>query len=189
MAITGHKGIDVRQTANRLVFTFSLKNSAGAVLATGTTLLRVYELQSDATIKSYDFSDNTFKTTALTSPSLALTHRQGNNNTVDTGLWTAALTTLTGFTKGGIYIETCENSGALPIQQERKWQFGSVESDYVGHDAADGATEFQATDQYLQKVATTGGVVQPKKADGTTNTGYSRTATSDAGADPITDLS
>src|ERR1017187_9746481 len=95
------KGLDVRQTGTSIVFRAFLQTSAGALLGTGTTVLSIQELQSDGTIKSYDFNDNTFKTTALTTPTLAMTHRPSNNATTTTGFWTAALATLTGFTVGG----------------------------------------------------------------------------------------
>jgi hypothetical protein len=126
------KGIDIRATSSELLFRVSLKASGGAKLATGTTTLRLYELQTaDGTLKSYDFSSNTFKTTALTTPTLAMTHRQGNNSTYDTGIWTARLATLTGFTSGLIYIVQISNTGAMPPEQEREFQYGSGEGDFV----------------------------------------------------------
>lgn len=131
MANIGFKGIDVRQTGTALVFRAFLQTSAGALLGTGTTTIKLYELQSDGTTKSYDFSDNTFKTTALTTETLALTHRPGNNATTTTGNWTVALTTLTGFTVGGVYQVLSNNAGASPTDQMREFQFGSEQGDYV----------------------------------------------------------
>jgi len=129
MANTGFKGIDVRQTGTAIVFRASLKDSSNAIVTSGTTSLKIYELQSDGTIKSYDFNDNTFKTTALTTETLAMTHRTGNNSTTNTGIWTVALSSLAGFTVGGIYIAVITNSGATPTQQEREFQYGSCEGD------------------------------------------------------------
>ncbi len=129
MANTGFKGVDIRQTGSQLVFRALLQNSSGALLTTGTTTLKLYEVQSDGTLKSYDFNDNTFKTTALTTETLALTHRTGNNSTTNTGVWTAALATLTGFTAGAVYLALVNNSGASPTDQAREFQFGSVEGD------------------------------------------------------------
>jgi len=80
----GFGGIDIRETGDRLVFRVHLTGDDGAVVAAGTTNLRLYELQSDGTLKSYDFNDNTFKTGALTTQNLALSHRTGNNGTVNT---------------------------------------------------------------------------------------------------------
>jgi hypothetical protein len=127
MANTGFKGVDVRQDGNQLVFRAFLQTSAGAMLATGTTTVKLYELQSDGTIKSYDFNDNTFKTTALTTETLSLTHRPGNNSGTNTGIWTAALSTLTGFTVGGMYFALFNNSGASPTDQVREFQYGGAE--------------------------------------------------------------
>lgn len=129
MANTGFKGVDVRQTGNQLVFRAFLQDSAGAKVATGTTTIRIVELQSDGTLKGYDFNDNTFKTTALTTGTLALTHRTTDNGTVNTGIWTNALSTLTGFTVGGIYLLQVNNSGASPTDQTREFQYGSSVDD------------------------------------------------------------
>lgn len=123
------KGIDVRQTSGQIVFRASLKDSAGAKLIAGTTNLSIYELQADGTLKTYDFADNTFKVTAITTEVLAMTVRKGNNNTTDLGLWTVSLATLTGFTANAIYIAIVSNVGASPPQQEREFQFGGAEGD------------------------------------------------------------
>ena len=129
MANTGYSGIDVRQVGNRLLFDGFLQDSAGAILATGTTTLYLYELQDDGTLKSYDFNDNTFKTTALTTETQAMTHRTGNNSTTNTGVWTVALTTLTGFTVGAVYYARVKNTGASPTDQIRKFQYGGAPVD------------------------------------------------------------
>jgi hypothetical protein len=130
------KGIDVRQAGDRLILRASLKDSAGAKLATGTTTLSLYELQSDGTLKSYDFNDNTFKTTALTTATVNMAHRTGNNGTVNTGVWTYALTTISGFARGSVYVAQVSNSGASPAEQEREFQYGDGEGD-LSTDALD----------------------------------------------------
>jgi hypothetical protein len=117
------RGIDIRETGDRILFRALITDSDNAAVATGTAALYLYELQNDGTLKSYDFDDNTFKTTALTTGTLALTHRTGNNSTVNTGLWTAILATLTGFTAGNIYIVNVIHS--VEGQQSREFQFGS----------------------------------------------------------------
>lgn len=122
----GFQGIDIRQTGERLLFRAFLQDSVGALVTSGTTTVKLYEAQSDGTLKSYDFNDNTFKTTALTTETLAMTHRQGNNSTTNTGLWTAGLATLTGFTAGNIYFALVNNSGASPTDQMREFQFGNA---------------------------------------------------------------
>jgi hypothetical protein len=125
------KGIDVRETVTHLMFRALLQDSTGALVTSGTTNLYLYEIQSDGTLKSYDWSDNTFKTTALTTETQALTHRTGNNAGTNTGIWTYALTTLTGFTVGGIYLARAKNTSASPTDQVREFQFGSAEGDLL----------------------------------------------------------
>lgn len=124
------KGIDVRAAlGGRIVFRASLKDAAGAKLITGTTNLSLYELQDDGTLKTYDFADNTFKATAITTEQQAMTVRKGNNNTTDLGLWSFALTTVTGFTTGAVCFAVVSNTGASPVAQEREFQFGGAEGD------------------------------------------------------------
>jgi hypothetical protein len=120
----GFQGIDVRQTGDRLIFRSLLQDSTGAILSTGTANLKLYELQSDGTLKSYDWNDNTFKTTALTTENQALTHRTGNNAGTSTGIWTYALTTLSGFTAGNLYFAHVSHTSASPVVQVREFQFG-----------------------------------------------------------------
>lgn len=123
------QGIDIRGTGDRLLFRALLLASDGTFITGSTTNLKLYELQSDGTVKSYDWNDNTFKTTALTTANQAMTHRIGNNSTTDTGLWTFALTTLTGFTVGNIYFASVNNSTATPANQVREFQYGNGEGD------------------------------------------------------------
>lgn len=125
------RGIDVRETGDRLIYRVLLQDSDGALVTTGTTTLKLYELQNDGTLLSYDFDDNTFKSGALTTETQTLTHRQGNNSTTNTGLWTWAQTTLTGFTPGSIYFAMSNNSGATPTDQIREFQFGGSGDDMV----------------------------------------------------------
>lgn len=189
MGVLGHKGIDVRQTANRLIFDASLKDTGGAKVTGGTSNLYLYELQDDGTLKSYDWNDNTFKSTALTTEVSTMTHRTGNNGGTSTGIWTKVLSTLTGFTNGALYYAVVSNTTAHPPQQERKFQFGSVESDYIGH-VSDGGTEFAQVDAHAQDFAVEAGELTTKKPDGTTDTAYSpKTVTTDAAAEPITGAS
>lgn len=130
------KGIEVRQTTVGLLFDAFLQDNASALLFTGTTTVRVCEVQSNGTLKSYDFADDTFKTTALTTATLALTARASNNGATANGYWTAVLATLTGFTVGGIYLVFVTNTGAVPPTQCCKFQFGGDQGDMVPLSAA-----------------------------------------------------
>jgi hypothetical protein len=128
VAAIGIGGISVRQTT-KLLFRASLKGADGTRLTTGTTNLYLYEIQDDGSLKSYDWNDNTFKTGTLTTEVATATHQTGNNGATSTGLWTKVLATLTGFTVGAVYVVVVENAAASPPQQEREFQFGSVEGD------------------------------------------------------------
>lgn len=126
------KGIDVRATSSELLLRAFLQDSAGAIVTTGPTSLYLYELQmSDGSLKSYDFNDNTFKATALTTETASMTHRTGNNSTTNTGIWTYRLDTLPGFTAGNIYLARVKNAGASPTDQVREFQYGGAEGDFT----------------------------------------------------------
>lgn len=129
MANTGYAGIDVRQTSSRLVFVQELADASGTDLTSGTTSVYLYEVQDDGTLKSYDWNDNTFKTGTLTTETSAATHRTGNNGATNTALWTKVLTTLTGFTVGGVYVVVFANPQSSPPSVRRVFQFGGAEGD------------------------------------------------------------
>lgn len=130
MAVTGHKGVDVRQTGTRLLFrALFLDSTAATAVATGSVALYLFELQSDGTVLSYDFADDTFKSGALGTASLAMTHRAGNNGTMNTGIWTGVLSTLTGFTAGAMYLAYMISTAGTPAIQAREFQYGSGEGD------------------------------------------------------------
>lgn len=126
---TGHKGIDVKETANRLVFDVFLQDMSGILVTSGTTKLYLYEVQNDGTLNSYDFSSNIFTSGVLTNAFGNLTHRRVLGNTANTGIWTSGLTTLTGFSQSGIYYAHTNHTNAMPNDQMRKFQFGSEQGD------------------------------------------------------------
>ncbi len=130
---TGFKGIDVRQSTDRLIFDALIQTSSGTLVTTGTTNLSLYELQNDGDILSYDFSNNTFTSGVLTNGTCTLIHRRGKGNTVDTGIWTSGLNTLTGFAQSGIYYAYVTNTLGSPPDQVRKFQFGSEQGDVIVH--------------------------------------------------------
>ncbi len=141
MAATGISGIDIRSSATRIVFRVALVDVLEQIVTSGTVKLYLYELQDDGTLKSYDFNDNTFKTTTLTTETVNMTHRTGNNGATNTGIWTYALTTVTGFTAGAIYIAQVECDGVSPYRQTREFQFsGGVPADLyaIGGQTIDG---------------------------------------------------
>lgn len=131
------RGIDIRQTAGRIIFRASLKDSAGAKVTTGTTELRVYRLEDDGTLSVLDWDAATkdFVASGAVDDEVTMTHRQ-SNGADDTGIWTYVLsdaTILGNFDSGQVYIAQVTNSGAVPESQEREFQFGGVE----GNQASD----------------------------------------------------
>lgn len=195
MAATGNKGIDVRQTGNRLIFRASLKDSSGVRLATGTTTIAILELQDDGTFKTYDFSSNTFKTSSMTTSgsTASMTHRSrigDSDAAVTLGVWTYVLSTLTGFTEGAIYLVTVSNSGAMPLQQEREFQYGSHEGDMVITANGTGVGYVQSDVKALNgstasaiRIALSAGVILP----GTVSNAVLTPTTSAFAADDITE--
>lgn len=126
------RGIDIRQTADRIIFRASLKDSAGDKVTTGTTELRVYRLEDDGTLDVLDWDAGVkdFVASGAADDEVAMTHRQADG--VDTGIWTYVLsdaTLLASFDSGQVYIAQVTNAGAVPESQEREFQFGGVEGD------------------------------------------------------------
>lgn len=123
-------GINIRQSSGQVIVRASLKDSDGAKVTTGSTELRIYELQDDGSLKIFDFSNNEFTATDPTLALSQLTHRTGNPNDSDdiyTGIWTKELDALTDWVAGNIYIFQATNTLAFPESQEREIQFGNNE--------------------------------------------------------------
>lgn len=128
----GYRGVDVREEGDRLLFRAFLQDSAGLIVPSGTTQLRLYELQGDSTLKGYDFNSSTFITGVLTSPTGLLNQQKVSHNQFDTGLWTYTLYGASGFSSGRIYFAHVTNSSASPTDQMREFQYGDpLEGDAV----------------------------------------------------------
>lgn len=125
------KGIDIVQTGDSITFSALFQDYAGSLISAAGASLYLYEIQRDGTLKSYDFSSNTFKTTALTTESVTPAHQSGNNGTTITGIWTYLLSTVSGFTLNGIYLVRMRHTSALPVDQYKKFQYGGAEGDLV----------------------------------------------------------
>jgi len=122
-------GINIVQTTGQLILRAYLVDNVGSIVSTGTCELRLYELQDDGTLHSYDFNDDTFKSTALTTETETMVHQQGNNGTTNTGIWTFEQDVLSDFNEGQVYIAQVVNSNATPTVQTRQFQFGGAEGD------------------------------------------------------------
>lgn len=152
----GFRGIDIRQTGDRIVVRALLLDSGGDKVVSGSALLYLYELQADGSLRSFDFRDKTFKTTVLAQETLALAHQTGNGGATNTGLWTGAfqidreldssssrgssqssnsfssessLNDESEFTEGNIYLALINHSSASPPWQGREFQYGELEGD------------------------------------------------------------
>lgn len=122
-------GVNIRSTGGKIVFRRAIDDSSGVIVTTGTTTLQLYELQDDGSLKSYDFADNTFKVGALTTETVSMTNRSGNNGTTATGLWTYSLGTVTGFVKGKVYIAVTINALGSPARDRLEFQYGGADGD------------------------------------------------------------
>lgn len=124
-------GITVKKIADPLVLTRLEVDALGAIISTGTTTVRIVEVQNDGTLKGFDFNDNTFKTTALTTATASMTHRTTNNSTFSTGIWTYVVSTTTGFTVGKTYIAYMSAATAIPIIDCEVFQWGGQDGDPI----------------------------------------------------------
>lgn len=187
----GAKGIIVRQTGDRVIFRESLKDSSGSQITSGPTLLRIFEMQTDGSLKEYDFNDNTFKTATLTSSSATMAHQVTNNRTYNTGLWTYALTTVSGFTTGNIYIYSVNNVNATPPIIEREFQYGSAEGDLLVTAGATGQAYLQDNVVQIAGSTTAGTNLSNTYAafeTGTAQSGGASTITLRSGASSVNDI-
>ncbi len=125
----GFGGINVRESGDRLVFRVFLLDGDGRPVTDGDTLLYLYELQGDGSLRTYDFSDHSFKVEEVTTETTAMTHRAGNGGLTDTGLWTAVLTITAGLTRGRVYVALVKNPLAYPSVEAREFQYGNGEGD------------------------------------------------------------
>lgn len=134
MANTGGKGVLVRQTGTVIVFE-AFCTFTNSTTPSGTTNLNLFERQNDGTVKAYDWNSNTFVTPAtnITTANFnkAMTQQTVtvNSTTYNTGIWTVALSTLTGFTTKATYYAVANNSAADVQWQPEKFQYGSTEGD------------------------------------------------------------
>ncbi len=121
-------GVNIRKQGG-VVFRALMLDAAGALVVTGTATLMLTELQSDGTLLTYDFSDDTFKSGTVTTRTVTPVVQLANNGAQATGLWTYELATASGFTKSGIYFAHITNTTAVPDEQVREFQFGGMEGD------------------------------------------------------------
>jgi len=128
-----------------ILFRAALFDATNAKITAGSATMRLWHIvPTTGAIESYDFNDDTFKTTALTTPTLALTHRTTDNSTYNTGTWTVRHATLTAFTIGDKYIAEISHA-SLPHSLQMEFQYGGAEGD----------TALEATVQAIQTLGAT----------------------------------
>ena len=64
-------GVNVRKSGGELLIDVFLTDEDGLKITSGTVLAQLAEVQSDGSLHGYDFSDNTFKSGALTAHAAA----------------------------------------------------------------------------------------------------------------------
>lgn len=109
-------GIDVRMSSNagasQLDFTCAIDDGADppAAQSAGTCTMMLAEVQDDMTLHTFDFSDNNFKSGAITTLTASVTHRTLNNGGTNSGVWTARVQTLTNFEINRQYLVFFDHS-------------------------------------------------------------------------------
>lgn len=122
------KGIDIRQDSSQLLIRVALTDADGAIVTTGISTVYIYEVQSDGSLYGYDFDSPYDFSATPTNDEDTLTHQAVNS--VDSGIWTKAITNISNFTENGIYIIRVTNTNAVPDEQFREFQWsGGVLSD------------------------------------------------------------
>lgn len=119
----------VRSDDTSILFRASLFDAANAKITAGAASLRIWHfVPTTGALETYDFNDDTFKTGAVTTATASLTHRQAENSTYNTGVWSYRHSTITNFTKGDKYVfEVTHASLAKTVHGE--FQYGDCEGD------------------------------------------------------------
>lgn len=85
------RGIDIRETEDRIVFRAFLLDSSDALVTSGDALLRLYEIQNDGTLKAFDWRDEVFTNGPIHQHQQNMTHQAVGDGNIDTGIWTHVL--------------------------------------------------------------------------------------------------
>jgi hypothetical protein len=108
-----------------------LFDGADVKIVAGATSLRIWHvIPTTGALETYDFNDNLFKVGAITTATVAMTHRQAENATYDTGLWTYRHTSLGDFEVGDKYVFEIRHAD-LPRPVTVEYQYGDTEGDTV----------------------------------------------------------
>ena len=124
------QGLDIVKSSNTsIAVVFGLRDSAGAKITSGSATARIWHiLPATGALETYDFNDDTFKTGAITTATVAMTHQTAENGTYNTGNWVIRHATLTAFVDGDKYV--IEASHADLTESIPYWfQYGGADGD------------------------------------------------------------
>ncbi len=110
-----------------------LFDAADAKITSSTVSLRIWHIiPTSGALETYDFNDNTFKTGAVTTPTdtALIVHRQAENSTYDTGVWSGRFTDLASLVLGDKYLFELSHTN-LPRPITVEYQYGGHEGDTV----------------------------------------------------------
>jgi hypothetical protein len=182
MPNTGFKGMHVRQTGNAIIFDLPLQ-ATGGLLLTGTTYIYLYELQADGSLKVFDWSTQTFNATTPPAGSERNTMNLQSVGAIVSGIWTFVFTTpmLAAFTVGGIYWARAVNTGASPVDNFTRFQYGSAEGDLMVAPGATGQGYMRSDLEYVGGAPMAQGTLNLKQLNVVNANGNAVTFNSQAG--------
>ena len=124
------RGVNIFRGSDTSFTVFAvLWDSDNAKITSGSTDLRIWHIiSSSGVLETYDFNDDTFKTGAVTTESVSMTHRTVENGGYNSGVWTYRHTTLTDFESGEKYIFEISHTD-LPRSIQYYVQYGDLEGD------------------------------------------------------------
>lgn len=146
-------GIIHRQSDGYLMLRSFITDSVGAIVSTGNTELRLYQLLEDGTLASLDFNDSIFKVAAWTTQSVNMTHRTGHTATA-TGLWTyrILLSALVSHASSvGVFFARVTHASGFPLTQVTEFAIGG----------ADGDVKLNASNQVKAEVSSLSDLIKP----------------------------
>ncbi len=123
------RGMDIiRSNDGSILFRVALFDASGVEITTAANLNIGHFVPASGDLETYDFDDDTFKTTAVTTFNQATTHEQMDNNTEDTGIHVYRHPTLTDFAIGDKYVARVTHA-SLPQPIITEFQYGDLNGD------------------------------------------------------------
>ncbi len=165
------RGFDnISENDTSVLIQAALFTAANAKVTSGTGTYRLWHiLPATGALETFDFSDSSFKTGAITTPTAALTHRTAENAGYDTGIWSARFTALSALTRGDKYIVEVTHS-SLPRVIQYTFEYGSLLDLLEGDETIDKTTDPTQWQQVVKTKGEATELLRKKlyKSDGTT---------------------